>query len=369
MTYRLSILGTRGVPACHGGFESFAERLALFLVERGWKVSVYCQEHGGGAIHDSDWRGVRRIHVPVTGEGAAATVIFDWKTARHAAAQDGLFLTLGYNTALFNLWQRVRGQINLINMDGIEWRRDKWGPIARAWFWLNERAGCQIGNHLIADHPGIAAHLATRTRTDRITMIPYGADAISQADSAPLAAYGLEPGRFSVIIARPEPENSFLEMVRAFSGRRRGHTLVVLGRFTAHTRPYHREVMAAASAEVIFPGAIYEAPIVQALRFHSRLYLHGHRVGGTNPSLVEALGAQCAVVAHDNPFNRWVAGPGAAYFGDEAGCARVLDTLLDNDEALARMRRASYARFRERFTWPLVLGDYEALLSRWHPPL
>jgi glycosyltransferase involved in cell wall biosynthesis len=108
---------------------------------------------------------------------------------------------------------------------------------------------------------------------------------------------------------------------------------------------------------------------VQALRFHSRLYLHGHRVGGTNPSLVEALGAQCAVVAHDNPFNRWVAGPGAAYFGDEAGCARVLDTLLDNDEALARMRRASYARFRERFTWPLVLGDYEALLSRWHPPL
>lgn len=369
MSYRLSILGIRGVPARHGGFESFAERLALFLVGRGWEVAVYCQESGPGSIHESVWHGVRRIHIPVVGDGAMATVIFDWKVAHHASSQNRLFLTLGYNTALFNLWQRASGQVNLINMDGIEWRREKWGLMAKAWLLLNERAGCRVANHLIADHPGIAAHLTTRVREDKITMIPYGADPICTADAGLLASYGLEPGHFSVIIARPEPENTFLEMVRAFSRRHRGHTLVVLGRFTPDANRYHHEVMAAASDEVIFPGAIYEAPVVQALRFHSRLYLHGHKIGGTNPSLVEALGARCAVLAHDNPFNRWVAGSGAAYFGDEADCAKLLDDLLGDDTTLAGMRSASYTRFQERFTWSRILCEYETLLSHWHPPL
>ena len=101
--------------------------------------------------------------------------------------------------------------------------------------------------------------------------------------------------------------------------------------------------MAAASDEVIFPGAIYDAPVVQALRFHCRFYLHGHRVGGTNPSLVEALGAGCAVIAHDNEFNRWVAGACAAYFADETACGRLFDELLNDRDAIERMQAASLA--------------------------
>src|SRR5690606_11639665 len=124
--------------------------------------------------------------------------------------------------------QRLKGQTNVINMDGIEWRRDKWGAIAKAWFWLNERAGCWIGNHLIADHPKIKEHLETRVSSDKISMIPYGVDEVLVADPGLLVPYGVDPHNFSVIIARPEPENSFLEMVRAFSCKRRGHKLVVL---------------------------------------------------------------------------------------------------------------------------------------------
>lgn len=367
MTRKLQILGTRGVPAKHGGFETFAEKLALFLVKRGWQVTVFCQEDGDGNSWESTWEGVQRIHIPVSRAGAAGTVIFDWKATRRALTEHGLFLTLGYNTALFNLMQRLRQQRNVINMDGIEWRRDKWGLIAKTWFWLNERAGCWIGNHLIADHPQIKDHLSTRVRADKITMIPYGGDEVLSADPGLLTAYGIEPAQFSVIIARPEPENSFLEMVRAFSSKQRGHKLVVLGNFSPERNAFHKEVISAASDEVIFPGAIYEAPVVQALRFYSRFYLHGHRVGGTNPSLVEALGAGCAVIAHDNHFNRWVAGAGAAYFKDEVQCASLFDRLLADGAAVQRMKAASRTRFYERFTWEQVLNEYEELLTRWHP--
>ena len=367
MKRKLNILGIRGLPAQHGGFESFAEKLSIFLSARNWQVTVYCQEEGDGSITESNWHGIRRIHIPVNRGGALGTVIFDWKATRHALTQEGLFLTLGYNTAIFNSIQRLKGQINLINMDGIEWRRDKWGIIAKTWFWLNERAGCLIGNHLVADHPKIKSHLETRVNTDKITMIPYGGDIVTNADSNLLMPYGVKPGKYSIIIARPEPENSFLEMVRAFSLTQRNHTLVVLGNFTPDSNDFHRKVIDAASAEVIFPGAIYETAVVQALRFYSRFYLHGHRVGGTNPSLVEAMGVGCAVIAHDNHFNRWVAGPDAAYFKDESDCATQFDHLLIDDVAITKMKAASSLRFHERFTWDQVLREYEELLTLWHP--
>lgn len=364
---KINILGIRGIPAQHGGFETFAEKLSLYLIKQRWHVTVYCQENGVGPAWESTWEGVRLVHIPVNRSGAAGSVIFDWKATRHALSETGLFLTLGYNTAIFNLLQRVKGQTNLINMDGLEWKRDKWGTIAKTWFWLNERAGCLIGNHLVADHPEIKDHLATRVNVEKITMIPYGGDEVSDADARFLAEYGVTPGGFSVIIARPEPENSFLEMVRAFSQKPRNHKLVVLGSFTPERNVYHRHVMDAASDEVIFPGAIYEAAIVQALRFYCRFYLHGHRVGGTNPSLVEAMGASCAVIAHDNQFNRWVAGPGAAYFEDEATCGALFDKLLLDNAGVACMKAASQARFRDSFTWDKVLHEYQTLLSRWYP--
>lgn len=365
--YTINVLGIRGVPARHGGFETFAEKLSLYLVRKGWEVVVYCQEQGDGPVYESEWNGVKRIHIPVQRDGAIGTVVFDWRVAQHACGKKGLFLTLGYNTACFNLLQRLKGQVNVINMDGIEWRRDKWGMVAKAWFWLNERAGCWIGNHLVADHPEIKQHLATRVAADKITMVPYGGDEITDANESLLVPYGVRAGKYSVIIARPEPENSFLEMVRAFSKKHRNHKLVVLGNFTPDSNVFHRQVMDAAGDEVVFPGAIYDAPVVQALRFYSRYYLHGHRVGGTNPSLVEALGAGCAVIAHDNHFNRWVAGSDAAYFGDEVECASLFDQILNDNSVVERMKDASRRRFHERFTWDQILGEYEQLLTHWYP--
>ena len=362
----LRILGTRGVPAAHGGFETFAEHLALHLVQRGWRVVVYCQQHGTGPLSVDTWQGVERVHVPVRRHGPAGTIAFDWRATLHAARQRDLCLTLGYNTALFCAWLRARGVTNVINMDGIEWSRAKWSGAAKAWLWINERAGCWFGNHLVADHPQIALHLRTRVHGAKISTIAYGADRITSVPEAPVHACGLVPGQYLTLVARPEPENSILEVVSGFARRPRGLQLAVLGNYDTHNA-YHRAVQQAAGPEVKFLGAIYDKQVVQALRFHCAAYVHGHQVGGTNPSLVEALGAGNAVIAHDNRFNRWVAGVGACYFRDADSFSARLDDLSAEPALLQRMRRASVARFEDGLTWPQILGDYENLLLRWLP--
>ncbi|WP_284507173.1 DUF1972 domain-containing protein [Caballeronia sp. ATUFL_M2_KS44] len=363
---QLSIMGTRGIPAQHGGFETFAERLALYLTKRGWIVTVYCQgQVGGTQVVEDTWCGVKRIFVPVKRDGAFGTVEFDWKAVQIAAKRETpLVLTLGYNTAVFCTYLRAHGVKNLINMDGLEWRRTKWRWYERTWLYMNERIGCWTGNHLIADHPSIAMHLATRVKNRKITMIPYGADRIEGSGCTVPRELGLGQVRYALVIARPEPENSIAEIVTAFSRRPRGAKLVVLGKYDPAGNAYHREVMDAAGPEVLFPGAIYDQHTVKALRYHALFYLHGHQVGGTNPSLVESLGASSAVIAHDNQFNRWVAGPDARFFANESECDLHISALLADPPTVRAMREASGRRFDSAFRWDSVLAQYEALLER-----
>lgn len=362
----LRILGTRGVPANHGGFETFAEHLSLYLVAQGWRVIVYCQKEGDGPLVEDLWHGVERVHISVQGTGPKSTIAFDWKVTAHAAKHRDLCLTLGYNTAVFCALLRLKGVPNVINMDGIEWTRAKWGPVAKAWFWLNDWAGCWLGNHLVADHPEIKRHLSSRVNPKKITAISYGAERLLDVPDAHVRRLGLEPGRYLTLVARPEPENSILEMVTGFSRRPRGMQLAVLGNYS-EANAYHRAVKAAASDEVRFLGGVYDKPVLQALRFHCVAYVHGHQVGGTNPSLVEALGAGNAVIAHDNRFNRWVAGEGARYFSSTEQFSAVLDELTLGSAAWAAMRLASINRFELGLTWPQILEQYEELLFNFKP--
>ena len=359
----IRILGTRGIPAQHGGFETFAEALALYLVGRQWEVTVYCQEEGEGKAYRKKWNGIELVHIPVKKTGALGTMVFDWLSILDAARSKSPVLTLGYNTALFCVLYRIKGITNLINMDGIEWRREKWSLPEKTWLFFNERLGALLGNHLVADNPGIKERLSGFVAGSKISMIPYGSEFIVEADPKRLNPYDLEPGQYALVVARAEPENSILEIVKAFSSMERGIKLVVLGKYEPEIQPYHQAVMNAAGNEVMFPGAIYERETVAALRCHCRLYLHGHRVGGTNPSLVEALGAGCPVLAHDNSFNRWVAGDGAYYFRDEEECREQLAKLVDDKILLSSLSQKGRQRHREEFTWNDILGKYETLLE------
>ena len=199
----LRILGISGIPANHGGFETFAEQLALYLRDKGWRVVVYCQEDGFGEEFEDEWQGIERVRIPVAQPGALGTIVFDWKSIAHASQFKDLCLTLGYNTAAFCARLRLHGIPNVINMDGIEWSRAKWGKVAKTWFWMNDWAGCWLGDHLIADHPEIKRHLTSRAPADKIEMIAYGAPEVLDAPVEPLRSLGLEAGRYVTVIARP----------------------------------------------------------------------------------------------------------------------------------------------------------------------
>ena len=360
------ILGTRGIPSRHSGFETFAQDFALFLRKRGHSVTVYCQVSKSEQFHEDEWNGIRRVLIPA-GDGSIGTMLFDWRAIRHSMREKGVVLTLGYNTGVFNAMYRLCGTSNIMNMDGIEWRRAKWSRFARAWFWINEWAGARVATHLVADHPEIGRHLLRHTSPGKITVIPYGADLVSSAPVELVHRYGLLPKKYYLLIARPEPENSILEIVQAYSSEIRGMPLVVLGKYARDGTSYQQRVLDAAGPEISFLGAIFDRDAVQALRYYARAYIHGHSVGGTNPSLVESLAAGNAVIAHDNRFNRWVAGEGAHYFRSSFDLSELLKSLESDSSQLLRMEEASRRRHHESFTQDKILRAYEELLLRFSP--
>ncbi len=385
-TRTVRILGTHGVPANYGGFETAAEQVGLFLRDQGWRVVVYCQSDGpklsrksaGSGVAGPDqleqaragepvtdtWHGLERVTIPVDREGWLGTSQFDLRSIRHAVKHRDLCLTFGYNTAIFNVAQRVLGIPNVINMDGIEWSRARWGFLRQAILYVNERIACFVGNELIADHPEIETYLRSRAPARKITTITYGGPIVSAAPTEVLEEYGLIPGRYLTLIARPIPENSILEIVRGFSRRDRDIDLVVLGDYRPDTDPFHAEVLAAAGDRVKFLGGIYEPERVQALRFHAMGYLHGHTVGGTNPSLVEALGAGNPVLAHDNPYNRWVAADAGRYFTTAEDVDALVSALTEDPGLVTQLGAAARLRHASEFTWQHVAGQYERLLVK-----
>ena len=133
----VSILGTRGIPSNHGGFETFAQDLGLYLSERGWTVNVYCQKIGKGKTEIEIWKGIQLIKIYIKKDTNYGTLLFDLKSIIHSLRNKGIFLTLGYNTAILNLIYKVFRKVNIINMDGIEWKRRKWGFFIKSWFWIN----------------------------------------------------------------------------------------------------------------------------------------------------------------------------------------------------------------------------------------
>jgi glycosyltransferase involved in cell wall biosynthesis len=363
VTKALRILGTRGIPGGHGGFETFAEDLAPFLVQRGWAVTVYCQAKVGKGTTEAMWRGVRLVQIPVRSRRSLGSVVFDLRSTRHALSEDGLALVCGYNTAVLIAAYRLFGIPTLLNLDGLEWQRRKYNSFERAWFIANEWIGVRAAAHLIADHPEIEARYPDDVQARRVTTIPYGSAAVVEADADLLTPWGLTPDSYALVIARPVPENSILEIVRTYSACRLSHPLVIVGGYDPSIR-YHRSVLEASGPDVRFLGPIYERPLVHALRYHATLYIHGHQVGGTNPSLVEALGAGSPVLAHDNRFNRWTCDGAAVFFRDERQLRAQLERLLRDVGEREELRRCARARHASTFVLERRLEEYEQVLLR-----
>ena len=360
MSYSLQILGTYGIPAKHGGFEAFAEMLAQYLVEKGWHVRVFCQVDQAESIRVTEWNGVELYHVPAWGTGASSTIHYDIRSMKIALRAKMPILTLGYNTAFLNLFPKLFSIPNVINMDGIEWKRGKWGLFAKTIFYVNERFGCRFADHMVADHPEIKKHLIRKGERKPIRVIPYSAKQYAAITEQHLEPFSLRPNTFFTVIARPEPENQILEVVQAFSRRKRGVRLVILGKYQQE-HPYQARVLEEAGEEVDFIGPVYQ-PEVTSLRKFSLGYVHGHTVGGTNPSLVEALHAGNPVIAADNAFNRWVAGPKAQYFRSVDELDQIFTSCLEEKERMKDMAQGSVDQYQEKFAYEKVMSAYHDLL-------
>ena len=230
---RIIISGIRGLPASHGGFETFAEKLSLQLTANGWDVIVYCQKRGEKLSTISTWKNIKLINFYLEKDTSLATILFDLRVVIDSLKyKKHIILTLGYNTALFNIIYFLFSRNNIINMDGIEWKRNRWSYPIKIWFYFNEKFAKYFSTHMIADHPEIKRHLNSfGFFGKKITVIPYGADLINVKTNKNLLKYNLKKNRYAIVIARPVPENSILQIVISFKVKDRGIYILIHGNY------------------------------------------------------------------------------------------------------------------------------------------
>jgi glycosyltransferase involved in cell wall biosynthesis len=246
-------------------------------------------------------------------------------------------------------------------MDGLEWRRSKWSAPARLWLKIMEGIAARSATRLILDNAALADELRGRRRLGCFSVLEYGAPIVRERlDPARLSELGVAPGEYYLVVCRFEPENHVLEIACA-QARLERPLLVVANKDVGSG--YARRTLALESRQVRFVGTIFDPDLLLPLRQHCRAYLHGHSVGGTNPSLLEAMGCGNLVVAHDNPFNRETLGQAGLYFdGVEELGARLCECEELEPEELAARREAVLARMEERYTWDLIADRYQQLI-------
>lgn len=369
---RVAILGTRGIPAQYGGFETFAEQLSLRLVERGHHVTVYAESAGGPAIDDV-YRGVRVRYISLPSWGPVSVIGFDVRCLWDARKRFDLVYMLGYGAAFACWLPQLYSTPVWINIDGLEWARSKWSVMARAYLRAMEWFTSKVATRVIADAQAMVMHFQqSYGRTTSCTYIAYGAPCIYRASETDLlAGLGVRAGGYLLVVARIEPENHVLEIIKGVQASGITLPLLIVGDHQRQT-PYCRSLVKSDLRGVQLVGGVFDSGLLQQLRLGASAYIHGHSVGGTNPSLLEAMGCGNVVLAHDNPFNREVLGDVGFYFSSPAELAVELNRFIQMPEPERKVRSL---RAREivdaRYTWDLIADEYEKLMlsdvDRMHP--
>lgn len=362
---QVAILGCRGIPASYGGFETFAEEIATRLVKLGFRVTVYA-EADGPAVRETSYKEVVVRHLPRPRLGAFSALLYDCLALWDARRRYDLVYLLGYGAAWAAWLPRFWGTPVWINLDGLEWARTKWPRPVRVYLRVMEWMATWTASRLIADSEAIAQRFR-RLYGDRIRCdtIAYGASSPRKEDLQPaiLERWRLEPGRYAIVVARPEPENHILEIVQGYLAHAGEWPLVVVGDFSRPNR-YQRHVLRMATPRVLFLGAIHDRNVLDTLRSCAAVYLHGHSVGGTNPSLLEAMACGNLIIAHDNPYNREVAGDEALYFRSSDDVAACLDRVVAR-RAVAEGERLPMAAARPlplKYDWDWIAQRYADLI-------
>lgn len=356
---RLAILGTRGIPNRYGGFEQISETLSAGLAARGHAVTVYCSGHHPDK--STLWNGVRRVRCtdPEPRLGTAGQFLYDRNCLHHAATQgyDAL-LFMGYtSSSVWGPWYPRRCAI-LSNMDGLEWKRSKYAAPVRRFLRRAEAWAVRYSHRHIADSPVIKQYLDARYGIDSV-YIPYGATVQRHPSAQALAPFGLQPDHYFMLMARMEPENHVAEILEGYVRSGSGKPMLVVGNTDNRYGTALRKRFGS-NRGIRFLGGLFNQDCVHQLRAQASLYLHGHSVGGTNPSLLEAMGSGALIAAHRNPFNEAVLGADGLYFETPAELAPLLRACSHTAGWAQRQRHQQ--TITQRYSWTPVIDQYEQLI-------
>ena len=362
---RIAMIGTRGVPARYGGFETAVEEIGARLAARGHDVVVY-RRPGSGEDPGPRYRGMRVVTVPAAPVKQAETLSHAMVSMAHQVVRDRADVAVVFNAAngmLLPLLRMARIPV-AVNTDGLEWMRGKWGRVGRGYFRMAERATARWADAVIADARGIQSYWRD-ARGIEARFIPYGAPLIFPADDGGgVGSLGLRRRAYHLVVARFEPENNVDMVLDAVGRGGLRHPVVVVG-----GTPYPNEVQrgveaAAATGAVVAPGPVWDQDLLDQLYAGCLTYVHGHSVGGTNPSLLRAMGAGAYVLAFDSPFNHEVLEACGRYFRSAAELRDLLAAAEELDgptrEALAEGARR---RVADAYDWDAVADGYLQLCA------
>jgi len=358
---RIAILGTRGIPANYGGFETFAEELSWRLAARGHQVTVYCRSNRYPDNRTPVYRGVRRCLLPTIPLKHTDTVVHGFLSAWHAAfsSYDVVYFC---NTAngTWTVIPRLFGKRVAINVDGLEWKRRKWGWLGRLWHRLGARA-CTVFPHAIVTDARVIHDYYKETFGAESYLIPYGANTERAKTAVALERFGVKPRRYFLYVSRFEPENNPDKVVRAFEQVNSDLNLVMVGD-APYAPDFVRQVKSTRDPRIIFTGYVYGAGYVE-LQSHAYAYIHATEVGGSHPALIEAMGLGNCVLVNAAPENLEVAADAGLTFNAHRpdDLAAKIQYLIDHPDVTEANRRRAVRRVQEFYSWDRIADLTERL--------
>jgi len=359
---RLAILGTRGIPASYGGFETFAEHLSTRLVARGHEVTVYCRSHYTSP-RQLEFQGVRLQVLPTIHHKYLDTVVHTFLSALHAAPQryDAALICNAANAPFAPILRWTRTPV-AINVDGLEHKRKKWNFIGRTYYLLAERLSTILPNETVTDARVIQDYYRARYGADS-TMIAYGADVERRPDPL-VRRWRVEPNRYVLYVSRLEPENNAHLVIEAFKRVRTAHKLLIVGD-APYAHQYIAELKRRARGDkrILFTGFVFGRDY-RTLQQNAYCYVHATEVGGTHPALLEAMGFGNCVLTLAAPENVEAIGDAGIPYTDETDLAEKLQRVLRDGSLVHAYRNRAQTRVQQKYDWEYVVDRYEELFAR-----
>jgi glycosyltransferase involved in cell wall biosynthesis len=364
MKLRIAILGTRGIPNHYGGFEHISEYVSDGLVKRGHSVTVYNSHNH--PYQQSTWNGVNIVHCydPEYLMGAAGQFVYDFNCIMDARRKKfDVVLLMGYTSS--SVWGLLYpGKSTIItNMDGMEWKRSKYSKKVQEFLKYAEKLAVKYSDYYISDSIAIKSYLGEKYDIDS-KYIPYGADLLGDEERLDIPSNTNVNSDYFLLMARMEPENNIETILDGFNHSNScknfkviGDTSNRFGKFIINKFNNDERIQ--------FQGPIFDNTKVRAMQNNSYLYFHGHSVGGTNPSLLEAMASEALIAAHDNPFNQAVLTTDAFYFNNATDVRQIVETVQRQAPESAMVKNNLY-KIQNQFNWETVIDQYEEYILDCH---